>query len=127
MPNSRSSLIIPVLLVAVGTGWLLSTLGIGKEILWVWTLGLGAVGILAFLVGGFDKVTIVVGPIFLLASGLSYLRQSNWLPSNVEVPILLVATGVLMLVAHSPAVPVPAWLSLPRERDETPAGKKPLR
>ena len=112
MGASRISLIVPVLLIAVGTGWLLATLGIAPKILWIWTLSLGAVGALTFLVWGLDKVTVVIGPLFLLASILSVLRQTKYIDLNSEVPVLIIASGVLSLVAHLPGVPVPAWLEL---------------
>lgn len=107
---SRTSLIVPVLLIAIGTGWLLASMGIAPKILWVWTLGLGAIGVLTFLVWGLDKVTVVLGPLFLLASVLSVLRQSERITVNAELPLLIIAAGVLALVAHLPGVPVPAWL-----------------
>ena len=119
MAASRTSLIVPVLLIAVGTGWLLATLGIATKILWIWTLSLGAVGALTFLVWGFDKVTVVIGPLFLLASILSVLRQTERITMNAEVPLLVIAAGVLSLVAHLQSVPVPAWLQLDQP------GKKP--
>lgn len=125
MSGDRTSYIIPVLLIAVGIGWLLGTLGFGPQVLWVWTFSLGALGILAFVVGGFDKVTVVIGPIFLLASVLSYLRQSGQLSPNVEVPGLMVATGLLLLLAHHPSIPVPLWLFPPGEGKQPASGKKP--
>lgn len=104
------SLIIPILLIVLGLGWLLSNLGMLPEINWVWTLGLAAVGVWTFAQFGFDKVSVVLGPIFLAASLLSFLRQSEVLEADIEVPILVCLTGVLLLVARSSAVPSPAWL-----------------
>ena len=86
---NRTSLIVPVLLIAVGTGWLLATLGFAPKILWIWTLSLGAVGALTFLVWGLDKVTVVIGPLFLLASILSVLRQTEYIHWDAEVPLLI--------------------------------------
>src|SRR5947207_1650458 len=55
MKPDRRSLIIPVLLITVGTGWLLTTLGVAPRVDWVWTLGLVIVGLLAFVVGGIAR------------------------------------------------------------------------
>ena len=66
--SDKKTLLIPFLLIAVGVGWLLSALGIAPSIDWVWTLGLATIGILAFLLSGIDKFTVVVGPLFLFAS-----------------------------------------------------------
>ena len=64
------SIVVPVLIITVGVGSLLSAAGVGPGVDWIWTLGLAVVGILA-LASGIDKVTAVVGPFLLLASVLS--------------------------------------------------------
>jgi hypothetical protein len=104
------TLVVPVLLITFGVGWLLTTLGVVPEIDWVWTLGIAVVGILTFALGGIDKVTVTIGPFFLLASFLSIQRQTDRLRIDLEVPILIIAIGVLLLVARHPAIPAPAWL-----------------
>jgi hypothetical protein len=103
-------LVVPVLLITLGTGWLLTTLGIVAQLDWVWTLGIAFTGILVFVLSGFNKMSVAVGPFFLLASGLSVLRQSGRLDIESELPILVIAAGVLMLVAHSRSIPSPHWL-----------------
>jgi hypothetical protein len=94
----------------VGAGWLLTTLGIAPGIDWVWTLGLAVVGFLAIAIGGFDKVTAVIGPFFILASCLSILRQTGRLRIDVEVPMLVIIAGILLLIARIPAIPMPKWV-----------------
>jgi hypothetical protein len=108
--NSRASLVIPILIIAVGTGWLLTAQGFAPGVNWVWILGLGVVGILTFVLSkGFDKVSVVLGPFFLLASLLSVLRQTGQLSVDTEVPLLVISIGLLLLVAHSPGIPKPRW------------------
>ena len=104
------ALVVPILLITLGVGWLLTTLGIVPQVDWVWTLGVALVGMLAFALGGFDKVTFVVGTFFLLASFLSILRQTGRLRVDVEIPILVITAGILMLAAQFGAIPVPKWL-----------------
>jgi hypothetical protein len=104
------SLVIPMLLIVLGTGWLLTTLNIVPQIDWVWTLGVALAGVLVFLVSGFDKVSVVVGPFFLIAAILSVLRQSGRLELNLEIPILVISAGLLLLVVRSKSIPAPAWL-----------------
>ncbi|MCA9055279.1 MAG: hypothetical protein KDA75_15670 [Planctomycetaceae bacterium] len=106
---NRTSLMLPVSLIVIGGGWLLSVLGFVPEIDWVWTIGLAAIGLSAFLIGGWNKLTCVTGPFFLVASLMSVLRQTGRIEPNVEVPSLVLALGMLMLLAHHPAVPVPEW------------------
>ncbi|GIW95441.1 MAG: hypothetical protein KatS3mg110_3482 [Pirellulaceae bacterium] len=55
MQPNKKSLFVSVLLIALGAGWLLTTLGIVPEVIWIWTMGLAALGILAFIISGFDK------------------------------------------------------------------------
>ena len=86
MTSDNKTLIVPLLMIAVGAGWLLSAIGVAPDIDWVWTLGLAVVGLLTFAVGGFDKMTVVVGPFFLLASMISVLRQSGRLPRKEGLP-----------------------------------------
>jgi hypothetical protein len=110
MTTDRKTLIIPILLITLGVGWLLTTLGIVPDVNWVWTLALALVGVLCFAVGGFDKVSVAVGPFFILASCLSLLRQTGRLDPDTEVPILVIAAGVLLLVARMRSIPAPGWL-----------------
>jgi hypothetical protein len=100
-------------MIAVGVGWLLSAMGIGVGINWIWTLGLFVIGCLAFIVSGFDKVSVVVGSFFLLASTLSILRQTGRIASDVEIPVLVISVGVLLLVAQSRLIPLPHWITVP--------------
>jgi hypothetical protein len=110
MKSDKKTLLLPILLITIGVGWLLGTLGIAPTIDWVWTLGLAAAGVLTFAVGGFDKATIVIGPFFLISSGLSVLRQTGRLSLDVEVPILVILVGFLLLIARSPSIPGPKWM-----------------
>jgi hypothetical protein len=112
--SSKAPIVIPILIIGVGTGWLLTAQGFGPGINWIWTLGLGIIGILTFVVSkGFDKVSVVIGPFFLLASLLSVLRQTSQLTLEIEVPMLVISIGVLLLVAQLPAVPKPGWFVEP--------------
>jgi hypothetical protein len=110
MLTDKKTLVIPILLITLGVGWLLTTLGVVPEIDWVLTLGLAVVGILTFVLGGWDKASVVIGPLFIVASCLSILRQTDRLHINTEVPILVITAGVLLLVARLPSIPPPAWL-----------------
>ena len=110
MKPEKRTLIVPILLITLGFGWLLTTLAVAPGINWVWTLGLASVGLPTIALGGIDKATVVVGPFFIISSTLSILRQTGQLPLDVEVPILVIVTGILLLVARLPAVSVPEWI-----------------
>jgi hypothetical protein len=108
--SDQRTLIVPILLITVGTGWLLSTIGIAPDINWVWTLGLAVVGLLTFAMYGFDKATLVVGGFFLITSVLSILRQTGRMSIDIEIPILVIVSGVLLMASRSSRVPVPKWM-----------------
>jgi hypothetical protein len=105
------TLVVPILLITLGVGWLLTTLGVVPQIDWVWTLGVALIGVLTFALGGFDKVTVVVGSFFLIASFLSVLRQTDRLRIDLEIPLLVITAGVLMLIAELKAIPAPKWVT----------------
>ncbi len=122
MSTSTKGLVIPILIITVGVGWLLTVQGIGPQINWVWTLGLAIIGILTFAAFGFDKLTMVLGPFLLAGSLLSILRQMGRLSLDTEVPVLVILIGVLSLVVQSRAIPFPKWYSPTEEpsRDKPP-------
>jgi hypothetical protein len=112
MQKSKSILVIAILIIAAGTGWLLAALGVRPDINWAWVLSLGAVGFLAFAVsGGIDKCSVVVGCFFLLSSLLSFLQQSDMIAVKVEIPLLAIAFGLLLLLARSTLIPLPRWFN----------------
>ena len=112
MKNSKTTLAVPLLLIAVGIGWLLTGLQVLPEINWVWTVSLSAIGILVFALTGIDKFSVVTGPLFILASFLSILRQQGHLTLEIELPILVIWLGVLQLVVRHSAIPSPDWVEL---------------
>lgn len=113
MQTDRKSLFLPILLIALGAGWLLTTLGFVPEVNWIWTIGLAVLGISAFAISGFDKVTVVVGGFLIVASMLSVLRQTERLKIDHELPILVMVTGCLLLIARNKSVPLPNWYEPP--------------
>lgn len=110
MKSDMKTLLVPIVLITIGAGWLLTTLGVAPGVDWVWTLGLAVVGLLAIAVGGLDKVSVVLGPFFIIASCLSILRQTGRLHIDVEIPILVILSGVLLLVARLRVIPIPKWI-----------------
>ncbi|OVE76188.1 hypothetical protein BVX97_02010 [bacterium E08(2017)] len=103
--------VIPILVIVVGIGWLLNVQGIIPKVDWVWTCSLAAIGILTLAVYKLDKLTAVVGPFMILASLLSILRQTDKLSLEKEVPLLTIALGILLLIAHVINLPNPEVLT----------------
>ncbi len=46
MPKVKSEVGVPVLLIAVGVGWMMNSLGILPDVEWAWSIGLAAAGLL---------------------------------------------------------------------------------
>jgi hypothetical protein len=110
--SQKGPVILALLIITVGVGWLLSAQGFGRGIDWVWTLGLAMVGVATFILsGGLDKLSVVLGPFFLVCSLLSVLRQTEKLDVNTEIPVLVILIGVLLLVAQARAIPIPRWMT----------------
>lgn len=110
-------LAVPLLAITVGIGWLLQRprSGVPRRL---------ALDALAGIVGTLDAVhrlnrlTCVVGPFLLMTSVTSILRQTRRLTLDVEVPVLVVAFGVLLLVAQLSRLPPPEWLILESDKHE---------
>jgi len=64
MNGSKMRFVVPILVIVAGITWLLNILEVIPGVDWVWTIGLGAVGVLMLVVGGVNKMTIVAGPFF---------------------------------------------------------------
>lgn len=108
---TRKAFIMPLLVTSFGLAWLLKQSEIAPSVDWIWAIFLAVIGVLIPLVIGLDKVTIVLGPGFLVACCLSLLRQSEKLKPDLEVPILVVAIGILMLIALLPTIPKAKWIA----------------
>jgi hypothetical protein len=117
MGIDKKSMAIAILIITLGSGWLLTTLGVGTTIHWVWTMGLAVTGLLVFLVSGIDKVSVVVGPLFIFSSILSILRQQERLRVDVELPILVILTGLLLLISGLKRIPAPKWFTDAEKND----------
>lgn len=107
------ALFIPLLLIVVGAGWLMASLGYlpdGVNWLWVGVLALSGVGV---LISGWNRFSAVLGPMLLLGAVLSTLRQMSLLSLEVELPILVIALGSLLLFVRIARLPLPAWYTPP--------------
>ena len=112
MAGSKNALVAPILIMALGVGWLLTTRNIVPGVNWIWVVGLGATGV-AVLVGSIDKMTVVIGPFLIAATVFSLLRQTGRISIDTEAPLLIIVLGALMLLAKILPIPLPAWLSEP--------------
>ena len=107
----NQTLMLPMMLITVGTGWLLSALDVAPGINWIWILGLGLTAIMILLLGGWDKVTFVASMFLFAISCLSILRQAGRLSLDLEMPVLVILAGVLILIARHSSIPMPEWIT----------------
>jgi hypothetical protein len=108
---SPRSLAVPILIIAVGVGWMLTVHHVLPGVNWIWLLMLAIAGVLVIIVGGPDKVTLVIGPFLIIATMFSLLRQTGRISIDSEVPALVILLGVLMLLVRLLPVPAPKWFT----------------
>jgi hypothetical protein len=113
----NKKLIAPILTIFVGITWFLNVLQVIPGIDWVWTVGLAVAGILSIAVGGLNKISVITGPFLVVASICSFLRQNNQLTVDWEIPILVIALGVLMLISQLTNLPVPEMFKVDNEEE----------
>jgi hypothetical protein len=112
MSGGKKALAAPILIIALGVGWLLTVQNIVPGVNWVWVVGLGVTGVL-ILAASIDKVTAVVGPFLIAATFFSLMRQTGRMSIDTEVPSLVIVFGALMLLAKVLPIPLPAWIIEP--------------
>ena len=100
-------IMVAILVIALGTAWLLNTLNVIPGVDWLWSGGLGVAGVLVFAGKGVTKFTFVIGLFLLIASIGSILRQIGMLRPNIELPVLFIVFGVLILVSILLPLPSP--------------------
>ena len=112
MTQNGSKYVVPILVILVGTGWLLNVQGVFPSVDWIWTGGLATAGILMLLVGTVDKLKGVLGPFLVIASICSILRQTQQLPIEKEIPILVIVLGILLVIVNMINLPTPESMKL---------------
>lgn len=107
---SKNAIAVPLLIMGVGIGWLLNVWGVIAAVDWIWTLLLALVGFLTFFLGGWNKITFIVGSFLLVSSVFSLLRQLDKLTANEEIPYLVILLGLLWLLGEMFHLPAPDWM-----------------
>ncbi|HYE61868.1 MAG TPA: hypothetical protein VD997_07705 [Phycisphaerales bacterium] len=109
MNAPKQLVVVACLIILIGGGWLLSGLGLMPDVNWIWVGGLMLAGLLTIALGGFDKLTLTIGPWLIVAGIGAFLREGGYVSSKVEIPALVLAFGVLMLLNLVLPVPGPRW------------------
>lgn len=96
---------VAALIIVIGIALLLESLKVTPHVGWVWVLGLFGMGLIWLWVEGKNKLTVVICPLMMFGSLLSLLRQLGHLTLDIEVPLLVIALGVLIAYSQSASVP----------------------
>lgn len=102
--NSRHAA-FPVLLIVIGSIWLFYSVDWLPDLRCLWILGLTGAGLAVLLLDGITKSSIVSGPLLMLSSLLFYLGEYHALELRIGIPVMLIAAGILQLIARSSAIP----------------------
>jgi hypothetical protein len=97
-------------IILAGVGWLLAELELIDRWGWIWSAVLAASGIQILITRGMNRMTLIVGPYLIICSGFSILRLYAQLPVRYEIPSLVIAFGVVMLVVTLLGYAVPELL-----------------
>lgn len=109
MKSSFHYLVVSIMTIALGAGWLLNLFSGIPNVHWIWTLGTGLAGLLILALCGISKLTIVTGPFLIIASIFSVMQQSGKFDLNQLMPSLMLSLGVLMLISQFTNAPAPGW------------------
>jgi hypothetical protein len=98
----------PVIVMVLGVSWLLDTLKVAANVNWALTTGLATAGACVLVVGGIDKLTVVVGPFLVAVSICRSLSRIGSLSERVEWPIYVIVLGCLLLLVQVARIPTPS-------------------
>ena len=116
MSPRKSTILLALLVIALGAAWLLNALDVIPGVDWLWPGALGVTGILIMAANGINKFTFVTGAFLMASSVFSVLRQLGKVRPNVEMPILFIIFGVLSLLALVLPLPTPEFLRDEKDR-----------
>lgn len=108
----------PIVMIVLGAVWLLSNLSWLPEVHWLWILGMAGAGIAILLLDGVTKSSIVAGPLLILAGAMSFLHHYYYVGWRFIIPVMLIAAGMMMLVARSASIPVSRNLGRRHDRNQ---------
>ena len=110
MNGSKKALFVSLLIILLGIAWLLNTLDVIPRVDWLWTLGLTGLGLLILSLGGWNRISVVVGCFLVFAGTFSILRQTGRMRPDIEVPCLVIVFGALLLTVQLVRIPLPEWM-----------------
>ncbi len=107
MHQERVKFVAPIIVVLLGVSWLLDTWDVVAGVNWILTVGLVTAGVSVLVVGGIDKLTVVVGPFLMAVSVCRFLIRIGSLGECVEWPAYVIILGCLLLLVQVARIPTP--------------------
>ena len=99
--------ILPGLIISIGLAWLLNNMSLLPNIEWIWVIVSAYAGIMCLSVSKINKVTAVAGPLLIIHSIMSFLRQNGIIKLEIELPLMIIVLGFLMLISEKKNLPMP--------------------
>ncbi|AMC33697.1 hypothetical protein [Janthinobacterium sp. B9-8] len=101
MLEKKRSAVLPIVLIAIGGGWLVNELQLMPQISTLIILGLIGAGIAVLAVEGLNKSSVVTAPMLIATGFAIYLKDYHAIGLKLSIPALMVLAGILMLLARS--------------------------
>ncbi len=100
-----ASLSFPLLLLIIGAVWFLKATDILPATTTLIALGLAVAGAAVLVADGFNKQSVVAGPMLIYAGAALYARSEYLLATSPLLALGLMLLGGLMLLSRSDLVP----------------------
>ncbi|MDW5417320.1 hypothetical protein R6242_12155 [Iodobacter sp. CM08] len=98
---TQRSAAFPIVLIAIGAGWLVNELQLMPQMGTLIILGLIAAGVAVLAFEGINKSSVVTAPMLIATGFAVYLKDYHGLGLKLAIPALMVLAGLLMLLARS--------------------------
>ncbi|NLB63837.1 MAG: hypothetical protein GX801_07000 [Fibrobacter sp.] len=93
-------LLLPFVIILVGTGWLLTSLGFLPGVHWGLPAVLGFLGTAVLVIDTISRFTFIVGLTMIAAGIFRVLQQAQYLPQDTVLPLTLLTLGLLWILSY---------------------------
>ncbi|WP_024301689.1 hypothetical protein [Pseudogulbenkiania sp. MAI-1] len=101
----KTSVSLPILLITLGSLWFLKSTYLLPETSTLLALLLVVAGVILFVIDGFNKSSLVTGPMLMYGGTAVYLYDSAGLRMSHVLSLGMVLMGILLLLARSDRIP----------------------
>ncbi len=92
-------LLLPITIVFIGFGWLLSATGMIPQVNWLWPSLLAIGGIFVILADRINPYNLTLGLFFIYCSLMAVLRQAGVISVGVEIPLIIIGFGLIWIAS----------------------------